>query len=152
MKILHLYISAGHNFFGHKGRAPDDHEVSEVRSVRCLAGRGLEGDRFLDYKTNYKGQITFFAQEIYDQLCDSLGQHARSPEVLRRNVITSGADLNELIGQRFEVQGVPFQGIEECRPCFWMDGAFSPGAEAWLRGRGGLRAHILADGALTTDP
>ena len=30
-----------------------------------------------------------------------------------------------------------FEGIEECRPCHWMDRAFCPGAEEWLKGRGG---------------
>ena len=151
MKILHLYISPGHNYFGHKGRAPSAHCINEVPSVRCLAGRGIEGDRFLDYKDNYKGQITFFAREIFDELCGAFDVHDRSPEVLRRNVITNGADLNALIGKDFELQGVQFRGTEECRPCFWMDGAFHPGAEMWLRGRGGLRAQIMGDGTLSTD-
>ncbi|MEP6937963.1 MAG: MOSC domain-containing protein [Chthoniobacterales bacterium] len=151
MKILHLYLSPGHNYFGHYGRAPDEHEVTEVPRVHCLAGRGLEGDRFLDYKTDYKGQITFFAQQVYDELCDSLGVYDRSPEVLRRNVVTTGADLNALIGARFALQDVEFEGIEECRPCYWMDQAFHPGAEKWLRGRGGLRARIVSDGWLTRE-
>ncbi|MDQ6808797.1 MAG: molybdenum cofactor biosysynthesis protein [Verrucomicrobiota bacterium] len=152
MKILHLYLATGHNYFGRHGRGAADHPVTEAQTVRCLAGRGLEGDRFLDYKPDYRGQITFFAQEVYDELCDSLGRHDRSPEVLRRNVITCGVDLNSLIGQPFDLQGVQFQGIEECRPCYWMDQAFKPGAEKWLRGRGGLRARILTDGALRVDP
>jgi MOSC domain-containing protein YiiM len=63
-------------------------------------------------------------------------------------VITRGVDLNELIGQDFEVQGVRFLGTEECRPCYWMDSAFAPGAHEFLKGRGGLRARILNDGLL----
>jgi MOSC domain-containing protein YiiM len=73
---------------------------------------------------------------------------ACSPALARRNVITRGVDLNELIGQEFELQGVRFLGIEECRPCYWMDGAFAPGAQEFLKGRGGLRAKILTDGKL----
>ena len=60
----------------------------------------------------------------------------------------AGVDLNTLVGKEFEVQGVTFRGREECRPCYWMDQSFGPGAEAALRGRGGLRAEILADGIL----
>ena len=71
-----------------------------------------------------------------------------SPALARRNVITRGVDLNELIGQQFEVQGVRFLGMEECRPCYWMDGAFAPGAQEFLKGHGGLRARILRDGSL----
>ncbi len=47
---------------------------------------------------------------------------------------------------------VRFFGTEECRPCYWMDGALGPGAHAWLRGRGGLRARILSDGWLARTP
>jgi MOSC domain-containing protein YiiM len=63
-------------------------------------------------------------------------------------VITRGVDLNDLIEQEFEAQGVRFLGIEECRPCYWMDRAFAPGAQEFLKGHGGLRAKILSDGSL----
>ncbi len=148
MQIAHLYISPGHNFFGHAGRPPGQHPAVAVSSVECVAGRGLEGDRFLDHKKNYKGQITFFAAEVFDELCARFGVHDKDPSVLRRNVITRGQDLNRLIGQEFELQGVLLAGMEECRPCFWMNEAFAPGAEEFLKGRGGLRARILTDGCL----
>src|SRR5262249_43663907 len=48
----------------------------------------------------------------------------------------------------FELQGVRLFGTEECRPCYWMDRAFAPGAQEFLRGRGGLRAKILTSGRL----
>jgi MOSC domain-containing protein YiiM len=70
------------------------------------------------------------------------------PSVFRRNVMTRGMDLNSLIGHEFEVQGVRFFGVEESKPCSWMNHAFCPGAEAALKDRGGLRARILSDGTL----
>jgi MOSC domain-containing protein YiiM len=57
-------------------------------------------------------------------------------------------DLNTLIGREFEIQGVRFYGTDECRPCYWMDRAIAPGAEDFLKGRGGLRAQILSDSTL----
>jgi len=51
-----------------------------------------------------------------------------------------------VIGREFEIQGVRFHGTEECRPCYWMEQAFAPGANEFLKGRGGLRAEILSDG------
>jgi MOSC domain-containing protein YiiM len=71
-----------------------------------------------------------------------------SPSLVRRNVITRDVDLNKLIDEDFEVQGVRFHGTSECRPCYWMDHAIAPGAEEFLKGRGGLRAQILTDGIL----
>jgi MOSC domain-containing protein YiiM len=57
-------------------------------------------------------------------------------------------DLNSLINKQFEIQGVLFEGVEESKPCDWMNLAVGPGAREWLRGRGGLRARILSDGVL----
>jgi MOSC domain-containing protein YiiM len=151
MRIEHLYISPGHNFYGHHGGPAGTHATEEPREIRCLAGRGIEGDRFLDFKSDYKGQITFFAREIYDELRARFGVWDRPPSAFRRNVIVSGADLNALIGQEFAVQGVRFLGVAECSPCEWMDRAFAPGTEEALRGRGGLRARILTDGVLRVE-
>jgi hypothetical protein len=146
--IRHLYISPGHNFFGHYGKEPSDHPIQEVNQIDCVAGEGIKGDRFFGFRENYKGQITFFAEEIYELLCAKLGVLDRSPGVFRRNVITRGVTLNDLIGQTFEIQGVQFFGREESRPCYWMDRAFGPGAEAALKGNGGLRASIIRGGVL----
>jgi MOSC domain-containing protein YiiM len=148
VEICHLYISQGHNFFGHHGRAPDDYPAIEVPSVECVASHGIRGDRFFDYQKDYKGQITFFSIEVFDELCRALELRDCSPALVRRNVITRDVDLAELIGQEFEVQGVRFHGTGECRPCYWMDRAIGPGAEDFLKGRGGLRAQIFTDGIL----
>ena len=148
MEICHLYISPGHNFVGHHGREPDTHPAIEVPGIECMAGHGIRGDRYFDFKDDYKGQITFFSAEVFDQLCIALGLHDCSPAAVRRNVITRSVNLNDLIGQDFEAQGVNFHGMEECRPCYWMDRAIAPGAEQFLKGRGGLRARILSNGEL----
>lgn len=148
MKIRHLYISPGHNYFGHHGQPAGNNPIIEVAEIECVAGRGIRGDRFYDFKENYKGQITFFAEEIHDALCRELNLTGKSPAGYRRNVITEGEDLNSLIGQEFEIQGARFRGMVECAPCYWMDQAFAPGAENFLKGRGGLRAAILTDGHL----
>jgi MOSC domain-containing protein YiiM len=149
--IEQLFISPGHNFFGHHGQPAGKSPLLEVSAVECVAGRGLRGDRFFDYKENYKGQITFFAREVFDDLCQHLGCVTPSPGATRRNAITRGIDLNELIGRQFAVQGIEFEGICECKPCYWMDQAIAPGAEAALQGRGGLRARILSSGTLRAE-
>ena len=148
MRIEHIYISTGHNFFGHHGQPPGKHPMIEIKQAQCVAEKGIMGDRFFDYKKDYKGQITFFSQEIYEDLCRLLHVFDKSPAAFRRNIVVSGIDLNTLIGQRFVIQDTEFEGIEECRPCAWMDRAFALGTENLLKGRGGLRARILTDGTL----
>lgn len=120
----------------------------EVDEVACVAGKGLMGDRFFGWKEDYKGQITFFAHEVYERLCEQFAVTGVEPSVFRRNVITKDTDLNALIGVEFEVQGIRFLGTEESRPCYWMNQAFAEGAEDAMKGVGGLRAKILSDGVL----
>lgn len=143
-----LTRSPAHNFFGHHGGPAGETAVEVVDALECLAGRGVRGDRFFDYRPDYKGQITFFALETFEQLQRELGLPLARPEATRRNVFTRGLDLASLVGSEFELQGVRFFGTEECRPCYWMDQALGPGANDWLRGRGGLRAQILTSGWL----
>jgi len=150
VEICHLYISPGHNFFGHHGREPDNYPTIEVPSVECVAGHGIRGDRFFDYRSDYKGQVTFFSLEVFDELRQTLPDREVSTALVRRNVVVRGIELNQLIGEEFEVQGVRFQGTGECKPCYWMDRAIAPGTEEFLKGRGGLRARILNDGYLTS--
>ncbi len=152
IRIENLFVSPGHNYFGHHGQAAGEHALLEVGEIECVAHRGIRNDRFFDFKENYKGQITFFSIEVLEALRRELNQPTAQPAATRRNVITRNLDLNALIGTEFEIQGVRFAGAEECRPCSWMDGALGPGAEAWLKGRGGLRAKILTDGILRADP
>ncbi len=149
MQIRQIFISSGHNYFGHHGRAPDNFPLVEVPEIECVAGRGIKGDRFYDYKDDYKGQITFFSFDIFEKLRLHFGLADKSPGALRRNVITSGIDLNDLIGEDFSIQGVQLRGTAHCRPCYWLDQAVGPGTEDFLQGNGGLRAQILTDGAIT---
>ena len=148
MQIERLFLSPAHNFFGHHGGPAGTAPTVEVDALECVAGRGVRGDRFFDHAPDFKGQITFFSREVLEALRQELGLPDARPEAARRNVFVSGLDLATLVGVEFEVQGIRFLGTEECRPCYWMDGALGPGANAWLRGRGGLRARILTDGML----
>jgi len=65
MKVEQLYLSPGHNFFGHHEQAPGEHPLIEQTELHCIAGRGIRGDRFFDYKEQCKGQITFFSSEVF---------------------------------------------------------------------------------------
>jgi MOSC domain-containing protein YiiM len=148
MLIRQIFISPGHNYFGHHGQAPGEHPLVEVPQIECVAGRGIRGDRFYDYRDDYKGQITFFSFEVFERLVKHFGLTNKSAGAVRRNVVVSGVDLNDLIGQEFSIQGVRLRGTAHCRPCYWLDQAVAPGAEKFLEGNGGLRAQILSDGVI----
>jgi MOSC domain-containing protein YiiM len=151
LRVEQLFISPGHNFFGHHDQPAGEHPIVPADQIECVAGRGIRGDRFFDYKVNYKGQITFFNMEVLEALRRELNLPDARPCATRRNVFVRGADLSAFIGTEFEVQGVRFEGVEESRPCHWMNSALGPGAEERLRGRAGLRCRIVIDGILQRD-
>src|SRR5262249_34012200 len=148
MIIERIFIATTHNFVGHHGKAPGDTPMTELEEIECVAGRGLRGDRDFDHKPGYKGHATFFSQETLDRLGDKPQVQQGHPSVVRRNIIVRDVNVNDLIGRVFEIQGVRFEGTEECRPCYWMDHAVGEGAEKAMRGFGGLRVKILSDGVI----
>lgn len=68
MKMCHLSIFPGHNFYGHHGGLAGAHPIVSVGQIECVAGRGIHGDCFFDYEPSYKDQITFFAMEVLEAL------------------------------------------------------------------------------------
>ncbi len=151
VEILAILTSPGHRYVGRYGKEPAPYEAIEQEEVECVAGRGIRGDRYFDHRENFKGQITFFDIRVLEELSERFGWQQDLHSV-RRNVFVRGLDLNALIGKAFRLQGVRFRGVEECKPCFWMDEAVAPGAEAAMKGRGGLRARIETDGILRPGP
>lgn len=116
-----------------------------------MAGCGLRGDRFFASPEHATGQVTLFSLEAFVEMCSALELRQVRPSTLRRNLLVSGAELNLLIGVEFELQGIRLRGVEECRPCYWMNTAVGPGAEDWLRGRGGLRCQAVTSGRFRVD-
>lgn len=146
--VREIWISRGHDFKGRHGKGRMEYENVRVDEVRCEAGRGLVGDRYFDFVEDYKGQVSFFSWEVLEEM---RGRYAGVGFAdLRRNVLVEGMEMEGLVGREFEVQGVVFEGSEECKPCYWMDEAVGEGAEDFLKGgfRGGLRARIVRGGVL----
>ena len=68
----------------------------EVDSIECVASQGLKGDRFFGFKEDYKGQVTFFAHEVYERLCEQFQVMGVEPSVFRRNIITNAEVVKNL--------------------------------------------------------
>lgn len=143
-----LYRSPGHDFYGRHRKGRKNHVIEDCCELDLVAKHGVLGDRFFDYKKDYKGQITFFDERVYQAVKQEFFLSTLPASAFRRNVLLSGIDLNALIGKEFSFAGLRFSGSEEARPCYWMDEACAPGVEDFLKGRGGLRCRILRSGTL----
>ena len=150
--IHHIFISPGHNYFGRPKDGPGSHATVDVPEVEALAGQGLAGDRYLGVAAHYDAQVTFVAWEVFQALQAEFGRNDWSPILMRRNTVIAGVPLNQLIGQPFTLDfgdhQVDFLGAKHCAPCAWMDAMLAPGAQRFLRGRGGLRARIVTSGKI----
>src|SRR3989475_1237804 len=127
--------------------------MRSVRTVRAIAGRGLEGDRYFRASGTYSDrpgparEITLIASEAIAAMALD-NDLAISPSDSRRNVVTRGVPLNHLVGQEFLVGGVRLRGIRLCEPCSHLEGLTRRGVLAGLIHRGGLRAQILIGGEI----
>jgi MOSC domain-containing protein YiiM len=123
--------------------------VESVPSARALAGRGLAGDRYLaapDATANAGDALTLVEAEAIDAISAEHGI-VLEPGGTRRNVVTRGIALNDLVGREFTVGEVRCRGVELCEPCLMLQQITGePNLIKALVHRGGLRADILTDG------
>jgi MOSC domain-containing protein YiiM len=132
-----IYIASEH------GELPEP-----VDSVRALAGRGLEGNRYFFEQAEPGTALTLIAAEAVEAMEREHGVSI-TPRESRRNVVTRGIDVNELVGKRFRVGDVECRGIELCEPCADLQAMTKPGVIKGLAHRGGLNADILSDGDIS---
>lgn len=119
-----------------------------VESVRALAGRGLEGNRYFFQSDAPPGTaLTLIAAEAVEAMEREHGISIE-PRESRRNVVTRGIDVNELVGKTFRIGDVECRGIELCEPCTHLQAMTKPGIIKGLAHRGGLNADILGDGEI----
>ncbi len=143
VNISYLYSSAEHHYFTRKKFDVGDAETFEHDRLMLETNRGIKGDRF-EFS---KYPITFMSEEVMREVCKALALSYK-PSLFRRNIVISGINLNQLIGKRFSIGSVEFEGLEHCAPCTWMNAVLSKGAYRLMSGRGGLRVKVIKDGYL----
>ena len=122
-------------------------------NVRAIPGVGLEGDRYASgqgywcFERRYVSEVTFVARETVARVAAALGAPFGAQES-RRNVVTEGIALRALIGVRFRVGAVTFEGERPCDPCAYLDRLLNKPVRALLGDEGGLRARVVDHGTL----
>jgi MOSC domain-containing protein YiiM len=127
-------------------------EMVSVREVRAFADRGLEGDRFLRDSWNAVNRadkaVSLIEDEVLQLAAQELGVKSIAQKS-RRNIVTRGVPLIELLHQEFTVGGVRMRGIRLFEPCGHLVKVSKlPGIFKALDHRSGLKAAILSDGVI----
>lgn len=129
---------------------------SEQEKIELVAGCGIVGDRNFGL-SKWPGQnLTLIeAEEIESFLNEYHLPHDLT--LSRRNLITRGVRLNDLVGKEFRLGDVVLKGVELCEPCSSLGARLSTLAGSELSpklviqrfmGRGGLRVDALTSGII----
>jgi MOSC domain-containing protein YiiM len=124
--------------------------LSTVRHKRATVrpGVGIVGDRYAAgtgyWSTDHKvsRDLTLIEGEVIDALAEELGTPIE-PGMLRRNVVTRGVRLNDLVGVRFRIGELLVEGTSLCEPCVHLQRIVGKPILRPLVHRGGLRANVL---------
>lgn len=128
--------------------------IEVVGTAQLSPEAGLVGDRY-GGRGGGKRQVTLIAREDLDAVAAFLGRDEPSlpPELVRRNLVTEGLNLQALKGRRLLIGADPARAAVlevtgECHPCSRMEEVLGTGGYNALRGRGGLTARVLRAGLI----
>lgn len=128
--------------------------MQAVEAARAVPGRGLEGDRYFAGTGTFSPperkpdhELTLIESEAIAAFRDESGLGFTAAHA-RRNVVTAGVRLNDLVGVVFAIGAVRIRGVRFCEPCNYLAQTTYPEVLRGLVHRGGLRAQILTAGTL----
>lgn len=131
--------------------SPKPHQLpAPVEQVEVVPGQGPRGDRkFAPKPMRRKGKdLTLIEAEALEGLRTDTGIELTHEES-RRNVLTRGIRLNDLVGRRFRVGEVECEGVVLNEPCTHLESITFAGVQDGLENRGGLRANVLQGGTIS---
>jgi len=126
----------------------NNQQIREVNSIDVLANKGILGDRHFQEFNDPFNQLSLIESENIDYYNTKYGLSI--PYVnFRRNIITKGIKLNDLIGKKILIGNVEIEGIDLCRPCKHLSEVLGQEniIKEFLR-RGGLRCQILTSSSI----
>jgi MOSC domain-containing protein YiiM len=127
--------------------------MERVESVEVVVGEGLVGDRYgagvgaAQFKGRRKpeNEVTLIAREAIE-VANAEFNYTIEHLQTRRNFLTEGVPLNELVGKAFRVGAAVLKGLELCEPCGYLEKRTFAGIKAALKRRGGLRCCVIQGG------
>jgi MOSC domain-containing protein YiiM len=126
-----------------------------IEAIEAVAGEGLRGDRYgagigaaqFQGRRSPEKEVTLIAREAIEAANDEFNYTIAHLDT-RRNLLTEGVPLNDLVGKTFRVGPVLLKGLELCEPCGYLEKRTFAGIKAALKHRGGLRCCILEGGEI----
>ena len=137
-KIIQIGITKDHN-----------KNINEVNEIDIIAGKGVVGDRdFKDYSDPFN-RLSIIESENIDEYNKKYNSDIAYLD-FRRNIVTKGIKLNDLVGKKIMINNINLEVIDLCRPCRHLSERLEKDniIKEFLR-KGGIRCEILNDGKIS---
>ena len=125
--------------------------MKDALSIEVVANKGIVNDRYFNDDNDLDIQITLIESENIDYYNAISGTNI--PYInFRRNIITQGIELNNLVGKIILIGKVKIKGHRLCDPCRYLQEKLKEeNLVKKLVNRGGLRCEILVDGIISVN-
>ena len=121
-----------------------------INQAILYKNKGIINDRYyVNFKENYE-QVTLIESEKIDDFNKKIKNKLEYKD-FRRNIITSGIDLNNTVNKKIQINNVVFKIHQLCQPCKYLQNKL--GVENLVKlllHKSGVRAEILKSGKIST--
>ena len=128
----------------------DGENTFYVNQAILMKNKGIINDRYYEnFKNNYE-QVTLIESEKIDDLNKKIRKKIDHKD-FRRNIITSGIDLNNTINRKIQINDVILRIHELCQPCRYLQKKLGiKNLVKLLAFKSGVRAEIIKSGEIST--
>ena len=122
----------------------NNQKINDVESIDVVKDKGIVGDRHFNEFNDPYNQLSLIECENIDYYNNKYNLNIPYID-FRRNIVTKGIKLNDLVGKKIQLGNAIVEGIDLCRPCKHLSEKLNQNniIKEFLR-RGGLRCQILS--------
>ena len=127
----------------------NNQEIEKKEIIEVVASKGIVGDRYFHDFNGDREQITLIESENIDYYNNTFNTKFTYLE-FRRNIVTKGIRLNDLLEKKIAIGSVILDVIDLCRPCRHLSEKLHRNdiIKEFLR-KGGIRCQIMKNGKIT---
>jgi MOSC domain-containing protein YiiM len=121
-----------------------------VNQAILKRNKGIINDRYYEnFKKKYE-QVTLIESEKISNFNNNIKRKFNYKD-FRRNIITTGIDLNKMINKKIQINNVVLKIHQLCQPCRYLQNKLSvDNLVKLLTNKGGVRAEIVQSGIIST--
>ena len=121
-----------------------------VNQAILKRNKGIINDRYYEnFKEKYE-QVTLIESEKISYFNNNIKSKFNYKD-FRRNIITTGIDLNKMINKKIQINNVVLKIHQLCQPCKYLQNKLNvDNLVKLMTNNGGVRAEIVQSGVIST--